>query len=172
MEQYTIPPEERARLLALLTMAWDGQWFLKIHDEYGWEEAARLNASVRAAFGRIEMRRMLRTLGKRAADDLEDAAQIIHTYFQQVLAAGFDAQFDVTKDKAEIAVTRCAAITGSKQAKLERHDQSCIACGGLWQAYTEMLLPNTPTQVEMREQMGSGASRCHIVIRAKEVHNG
>ena len=72
MEQYTIPPEERAHLLALLTMAWDRQWFLKIHDEYGWEEAARLNTSVRAAFGRIEMRRMLRTLGKRAADDLED----------------------------------------------------------------------------------------------------
>ena len=172
MEQYTIPPEERARLLVLLTMAWDGQWFLKVHDEYGWEEAARLNASVRAAFGRIEMRRMLWTLGKQAANDLEDAAQIIHTYFQQVLAAGFDAQFDITKDKAEIAVTRCAALAGSKQAGLERYDQSCIACEGLWQAYAEVLLPNTSTQVEAKEQMGCGASKCHIVVRTREVHNG
>jgi hypothetical protein len=172
MEQYIISPEERAHLLALLAMAWDGQWFLKVHAEHGWEEASRLNASVRAAFGRIEMRRMLRALGKRAADDLEDAVQIIHTYFQQALAAGFDAEFDVTKDRAEIAVMRCAALRGSKQAGLERHDQSCIACRGLWQAYAEVLLPETFTQVEVKEQMGRGASRCHIVVRTMEVHNG
>jgi hypothetical protein len=27
-------------MLALLAMAWDGQWFLKVYDEYGWEAAA------------------------------------------------------------------------------------------------------------------------------------
>ncbi len=171
MEQYEISTERKARMLALLAMAWDGQWFLKVYDEYGWAAAARLNAQVRAAFGRIEMRRMLRALGKRAADDLEDAAQIIRAYFQQVLAAGFDAEFVGAGDQTEIIVTRCAALSGAKRAGLERHDQSCIACQGLWQAYFEVLLPGTPVEVELKEQMGRGAPRCHAVIKAGRTHH-
>jgi hypothetical protein len=166
MEQYVISPERKARLLALLAMAWDGQWFLKVCDEYGWEAAARLNARVRVAFGRIEMRRMLRVLGKQAADDLVDAARIILAYFREMLAAGFDAEFTVEEDRIEVAVMRCAALLGSKRAGLERHDQSCIACQGLWQAYCEVLLPDVPVEVEVKEQMGYGASKCHIVICA------
>jgi hypothetical protein len=177
MEQYAVSPEKRARMLALLAMAWDGQWFLKVYDEYGWEAAARLNARVRAAFGRIEMRRMLRALGKRAADDLEDAVQIIMAYFRDVLAAGFDAEFTSEGDRAEITVTRCAALTGAKRARtrmpgLERHDQACIACQGLWHAYFDVLLPDTPAEVGMREHMGCGAPRCTIVIRAGRTNDG
>ncbi len=171
MEQYIISPEKRAHMLALLTMAWDGQWFLKVHDEYGWEAAARLNARVRAALGRIEMQRMLRALGKRAADDLVDATRIIHVYFREVLAAGFDAEFIVEADRIEIIVTRCAALSGSKRAGLERHDQACIACHGLWQTYVEVLLPDTPVEVEVKEQMGYGATRCRIVICARRTHD-
>lgn len=168
VKEYTVPPEKRARMLALLAMAWDGQWFLKVYDEYGWEAAARLNARVRASFGRLEMRRMLRALGKRAADDLQDAADIIRAYFRQVLAAGFEAEFVGEGRRIEIFVTRCAALAGAKRAALERHEQACIACPGLWQAYLEVLLPDTPVEIEMRQQMGSGASRCHVVIEAGE----
>ena len=166
MEEYAIPAETRARMLALLAMAWDGQWFLKVYDEYGWEAAARMNARVRAAFGRIEMRRMLRALGKESAADLEDAVHIVQVYFRDVLAAGFDAAFRNDRDRAEITVTRCAAYLGSKRAGLERHDQACIACRGLWHAYFEVLLPGTPVEVELKEQMGHGAARCTIAIRA------
>jgi hypothetical protein len=158
-------------MLALLAMAWDGQWFLKVCDEYGWEAAARLNAQVRAAFGRIEMRRMLRALGKRAADDLLDAARIILTYFQEVLAAGFDAEFAIEGNQAEITIARCAALSGSKRAGLERYDQSCIACQELWHAYFEVLLPDTPIEVEMKEQMGHGASRCRVVIYTGRIYD-
>jgi hypothetical protein len=163
-EQYIIPLEKKVRMLALLAMAWDGQWFLKVCDEYGWEAATQLNAQVRSAFGRIEMRRMLRALGKRSADDLEDGAKIIRSYFQEVLAAGFDAEFVVGDDRVEVTVTRCAALLGSRRAGLERHDQSCVACPGLWHAYFEVLLPDIPIEIEMGEQMGYGASRCHVTI--------
>lgn len=168
MERYAVAPETKAHMLALLAMAWDGQWFLKVYDEYGWDAAALLNARVRAAFGRIEMRRMLRALGKRTADDLEDAVHVILAYFRDVLAAGFDAEFVTADDCAEIMVTRCAALSGSMRAGLERHDQACMACRGLWHAYFEVLLPDTPVDVELKEQMGRGASRCHIAIRAGE----
>ncbi len=165
----SIPPERRARLLALLAMAWDGQWFLKVYDEYGWEAAARINARVRAAFGRIEMRRMLHALGKRKAKDLDDAVRIIRAYFRDVLAAGFDARFVVEGNRAEVIVTRCAALWGSKRAGLERHDQACIACRGLWDAYFETLLPDTRVRVELQECMGDGAARCRAVIHAGRV---
>ena len=173
---YAISPEKRARLCALLAMAWDGQWFLKVYDEYGWDAAVRLNARVRAAFGRIEMRRMLRALGKQAAVDLEDAIQVILVYFQDVLAAGFDAEFAIEGDRAVITVTRCAAHLGSKRARIktrgqERHDQACIACRGLWHAYFEVLLPDSPVEVDLKEQMGHGAPRCHIAIRAERSHD-
>jgi hypothetical protein len=176
VEPYAISPEKRARMCALLAMAWDGQWFLKVYDEYGWDAAARLNARVRAAFGRIEMRRMLRALGKQTAVDLEDAVQVILAYFQDVLAAGFDAEFAVESDQVEITVTRCAAHLGSKQAHIkmegqERHDQACIACRGLWHAYFEVLLPDCPVEVELKEQMGHGAPRCHVAIRAGRSHD-
>ena len=163
-----ISSEKRARTLALLAMAWDGPWFLKVREEYGWEAATRLNAQVRAAFGRIEMRAMLRALGQRAADDLADAAQIINTYFREVLAAGFDAQFTVAEERVEIIVTRCAALSGSKRAGLERYDQACIACQSLWPVYLETLLPGTPVGVEIKERMGCGASQCRIVIQREE----
>ena len=172
MEPYTVPAEKRARMLALLAMAWDGQWFLKVYDEYGWEAAVRLNARVRVAFGRIEMRRMLRALRKRTADDLEDATQIILAYFRDVLAAGFDAEASSEGERAEITVTRCAALSGARRAGLERYDQACIACQGLWHAYFEVLLPHIPVEVEMKECMGHGASRCHTVIRAGRIYDG
>ena len=169
--EYTIAPEARARMLALLAMAWDGQWFLKVYDEYGWDAAARLNARVRAAFGRIEMRRMLRALGKQAAADFEDAVRIIMAYFRNVLAAGFDAELTCDQDRAEITVSRCAAYAGSSRAGLERHDQACVACRGLWQAYFEVLLPDTPVGIELKEQMGCGAPRCRIAIWAGRSHD-
>jgi hypothetical protein len=171
VERYAIPPEKQARMLALLAMAWDGQWFLKVYEEYGWDAAARLNARVRAAFGRIEMRRTLRALGKRTAADLEDAVQVILAYFRDVLAAGFDAGFASAGDRTEITVTRCAAHSGAQRAGLERHDQACIACPGLWHAYFEILLPDTPVEVELKEQMGHGAPQCHIVIRTERSHD-
>ena len=62
---------------------------------------------------------MLRALGKQTAVDLEDAVQIILAYFQDVLAAGFDAErlpttVEVTGsrlagDEASINVDRPAA---------------------------------------------------------------
>jgi len=172
MAQYAISSETRANMVALLAMAWDGQWFLKVYDEFGWETAARLNARVRAAFGRIEMRRMLRALGKQAANDLDDAAQIIFTYFRGVLAAGFDAELAAAGEQIDITVARCAALLGSQRAGLERYDQACIACQGLWSAYFEVLLPEASVEVELREQMGHGAPKCHIVIHARRSHDG
>ena len=88
-----------------------------------------------------------------------------------MLTAGFDAEFTVEGDRTEITVTRCVALSGSERVELERHDQACIACRGLWQAYFDVLLPDTPVEVALKEQMGHGAPRCHIAIRTGRIYN-
>ncbi len=58
-KMYEIPPEARAQVMAGLALAWDGQWFLKVNDKFGWDAAAEINVRTRNAFGRIEMRSTL-----------------------------------------------------------------------------------------------------------------
>ena len=52
-ELYEFSPEVRSMLLSRLLMAWDGQWYLKLYDRFGWDIATDLNARVRADYGRI-----------------------------------------------------------------------------------------------------------------------
>lgn len=162
---YNLPDAERARMLARLALAWDGQWFLKVYEEAGWETAARLNAQVRQAFGRIEMLMLLRALGKRQADDPADAALLLAAYFDQVLAAGFRGQFRAEGDSVHVTVTECAALDGSRRAGLERTDQACVACAGLLRVYFETLLRGCTAEVHTVAQMGSGAECCQYVVQ-------
>ncbi len=164
---YPLEPDDLMRVLPRLMLAWDGQWFLKVHDEFDWETATRLNARVRAAFGRIEMRTMLRALGKRRADDLPDAVRVLRTYIERVFAAGFAGDFHVDGDRLEASITTCAAWEGAKRAALERADQACIACETLWPAWFKALLPNHQITLDVQGRMGYGDPRCHFVVHCK-----
>ena len=161
---YSLEPDDLLWALPRLMLAWDGQWFLKVHDEFDWETAARLNARVRAAFGRIEMRTMLRALDKRYADDVPDAVRILRTYIRTVFAAGFESDFRVSGDRLDAYVTKCAAWEGARHAALERTDQACIACEELWSAWFKTLLPNRKIQFDIHWRMGYGDARCHFVL--------
>ena len=44
-KMYDIPHEVRGRVMAGLALAWDGQWFLKVKDRFGWDAAAEINAT-------------------------------------------------------------------------------------------------------------------------------
>jgi hypothetical protein len=162
---YPLQAADLIRVLARLMLAWDGQWFLKVCDEFDWETAAGLNARVRAAFGRIEMRSMLQVLGKESADDLHDAVRILRTYIEQVFAAGFVGDFRVAGNRLDAYVTECAAWEGAQQAALERTDQACIACERVWVAWFKTLLPNRDISFDIQARMGYGAPRCHFVLQ-------
>ena len=167
LDVYTVETDDLLWALPRLMLAWDGQWFLKVHDELDWETAVCLNARVRAAFGRIEMRMMLKALGKRYADDVPDAVRVIRTYVGQVFAAGFEGDFRATEARMETYVTECAAWEGAKRAALERTNQACIACEGLWRAWFRTLLPNRSIGVNIHESMGDGDAQCHIVVEVE-----
>jgi hypothetical protein len=162
---YPLQAADLIRVLARLMLAWDGQWFLKVCDEFDWQTAAGLNARVRAAFGRIEMRSMLQVLGKESADDLHDAVRILRTYIEQVFAAGFVGDFRVAGNRLDAYVTECAAWEGAQQAALERTDQACIACERVWVAWFKTLLPNRDISFDIQARMGYGAPRCHFVLQ-------
>jgi hypothetical protein len=165
---YNLSERDRADLMARLAMAWDGQWFLKVYEEYGWDTAALINARVRQAFGRIEMLLLMRILGKQRAKDLQDAVHLLQVYYNQVFTAGFSGQFKVVGDTVHISVTECAAMAGAQRAGLERSDQACIACSGLFQVFFETLLRGQRVDVETLEQMGCGAEQCNSVVRVRE----
>jgi hypothetical protein len=163
---YPLQTADLMQILPRLMLAWDGQWFLKVCDEFGWETAAGLNARVRAAFARISMRAMLEVLGKRSADDLQDAVRIVRAYIEQVFAAGFAGDFRVASDRLDAYVTECAAWQGAKLAALERTDQACIACEKVWVAWFKTLLPQPDISFDIHSRMGYGAPRCHFVLKS------
>jgi hypothetical protein len=163
-ELYEFPPEAQSALLTRLLMAWDGQWYLKVYDRYGWDVATELNARVRADYGRIEMRSALRALDKRRADDLIDAVRVLRSYYE-LFGEAFQVVYQTSAHQVDAFISRCAALEGSKRARLERYDQACVACETLWPAWFRALMPGCEFSLDIKGRMGRGASGCHFVIR-------
>jgi hypothetical protein len=156
-------------LLRKLMLYWDGQWFLKTAEQVGLEAAIDLNARVRASFGRIEMRLLLKAVGKPQADGLLDAMHLIETYAEAFMGSRLRAEFFVSgTEEADIRIYRCAAYEGAKRAALPRADQACVACETLWNAWLEILLPDDPIQVKILQRQGKGDAVCHFLMRAEQ----
>jgi hypothetical protein len=166
---YALSEADQIKMLRKLMLYWDGQWFLKAVEAFGLEAAIRLNAEVRAAFGRIEMRMLLKTVGKERAADLVDALRLLDTYAGTFLGGGIRSEFAaLDADRAEVIVRRCAAYEGAKRAALPRQDQACVACEGLWNAWLETLLPGARVHVRYPLRLGMGDPQCLFQIQIEE----
>jgi hypothetical protein len=144
---------------------WDGQWFLKTVKAFGLEAGIELNAKVRTSFGRIEMRTLLKAVGKKRADDLPDAMRLLETYAQAFMRGRLRAEFTALDDeRAEVIVSRCAAYEGAKLAALPRQDQACVACETLWNAWIEVLLPGMEVDIQYPMRQGRGDPVCEFLI--------
>lgn len=164
---YSLSDVDQVKLLRKLMLYWDGQWFLKTAEQFGLEAAIDLNARVRASFGRIEMRLLLKAVGKPQADDLPDALHLLETYAEAFMGSSLRADFIVLgSQEAEVQVSRCAAYEGAKQAALARVDQACVACETLWSAWLEILLPEDQIQIDVRQRQGKGDSICRFRFQA------
>jgi hypothetical protein len=164
-ESYSISDARQAQMLRKLLLYWDGQWFLKSVDAFGLDAAIELNARVRAAFGRIEMSLLLKTVGKSQADDLPDALQLLNTYARVFMGGGLRAEFvSLDDNQAEVIVRHCLAYEGAKRAALPRVDQACTACETLWDVWFETLLPGARVTVQYPLRMGKGDDFCQFEI--------
>lgn len=162
---YQLSAEEQVHMLRRLMLYWDGQWFLKAVDAFGLDAAVSLNARVRASFGRIEMRLLLKALGKEQADDLPDAMRMLDLYTQAFMGRSIQAEFvTVGEALSQVIVRRCPAYEGAKLAALPRQDQSCVACEGLWSAWLETLLPGAHLTVHYPLRQGKGDQVCSFLI--------
>jgi hypothetical protein len=166
---YSLSETDQVKLLRKLMLYWDGQWFLKTTDQFGLEAAIDLNAQVRASFGRIEMRLLLKTVGKSQADSLPDAMRLLETYAEAFMGPRLRAEFiALNAEEAKVLVYRCAAYEGAKRADLPRVDQACVACETLWSAWLEVLLPQDQIQVEIVQRQGKGDATCQFLICARQ----
>jgi hypothetical protein len=164
VELYPLSDAEKVKMLRKLALFWDGQWFLRSVEKFGLEAAIDLNAIVRSAFGRIEMRTMLKAIGKTQADDLADALRMIATHTDLLLGPGVRADYHLDQDRARIIVRRCAAFEGAKRANLERQDQACVTCETLWDSWFGALLPEAQIDVRYPQRQGMGDSVCEFVV--------
>lgn len=164
MEIYAIPEAKKVKMLRKLALYWDGQWFLKSVEKFGLEEAIELNAMVRTAFGRIEMRILLQAVGKKHADGLPDALRMIATHSDLLLGPGVRADYQMGDGMARVLVRRCAVFEGAKRANLPRQDQACVTCETLWNAWLEILLPETKISVQYPQRQGKGDPICEFII--------
>ena len=165
---YEIPAGVRAQVMAGLALAWDGQWFLKANDKFGWDAAAELNIRTRHAFGRIEMRSTLMALGKKKADSLQDALEIWQAYFRMFGAdrGVFAGDYAIEGNTLAVTVHKCAAWEGAKRARLEKDVQACLTCENLWNAWFGTLLPDHDVSQEVTARMGFGDPACRFRITA------
>ncbi|HTZ39030.1 MAG TPA: hypothetical protein VMB77_02645 [Syntrophales bacterium] len=165
---YEISSELRAQVMAGLALAWDGQWFLKVNDKYGWNAAAEINIRTRHAFGRIEMRNTLLALGKKKADDLQDALEVWQAYFRMFGAdrGVFAGDYAIEGDTLIVTVNKCAAWEGAKRARLKKDVQACLTCENLWQVWFSALMPDHEVSQETIARMGFGAPQCRFRVTA------
>jgi hypothetical protein len=164
LELYQLSDEDKVKMLRKLALFWDGQWFLRAVDKFGLEAAIELNATVRNAFGRIEMRTILKGVRKKQADDLTDAVRMIATHTDLLLGPGVRADYLLEQDQARIIVRRCAAFEGAKRANLERKDQACVTCETLWDTWLQSLLPESDIVVRYPQRQGRGDPVCEFII--------
>jgi len=163
---YPLSDADQVHMLRKLMLYWDGQWFLKTAETFGLEAAIDLNARVRASFGRIEMRTLLKTVGKSRADGLPDAMRLLDTYAAAFMGQSLRAEFVVVDaERAEVLIRRCAAYEGAKRAALPRVDQACVACETLWNVWLETLLPDTRAEVQYPMRQGKGDAYCRFIIQ-------
>jgi hypothetical protein len=162
---YQLSDAKQAQMLGKLMLYWDGQWFLKAVEAFGLEAAIDLNARVRTSFGRIEMRTLLKVVGKKQADDLADAMRLLEIYSRAFMRGRLRAEFTVlADDQAQVTVSRCAAYEGAKLAGLPRRDQACVACETLWDAWFEALLPGVEWDVQFPTRQGKGDPVCRFIV--------
>ena len=168
-ESYDVTRPAQIDMLRKLALYWDGQWFLNCVDEFGLDAAIRLNQRVRASFGRIEMRSVLKAAKKKQADDLTDAIRLLNTYLDVFMGKRLKARFvQLSPTQATAQVTHCPAYEGAKRAKLPRSDQACVACDTLWPVWLHTLLPDRAVRFQTVRQRGTGAPDCHFTIHIED----
>jgi hypothetical protein len=168
LASYHLSDAQQAQMLGKLMLFWDGQWFLKAVDAFGLDAAIELNARVRTSFGRIEMRTLLKAVGKKKADDLPDAMRLLETYAQAFMRGRLRAEFAALRDdQAQVVVSRCAAYEGAKLAALPRQDQACVACETLWDAWLETLLPGMEWDIQFPKRLGKGDPVCKFIATTR-----
>ncbi|GAB6273945.1 MAG: hypothetical protein STSR0004_08080 [Peptococcaceae bacterium] len=163
-KSYSLLEATKSELLSKLMLAWDGQWFLKVVEEYGLENGLRLNTKVRLAFARIEMRLLLDVLNKKEAYNFEEAIGIINFYCREVLNIDSRHEIEIVNHSANIKVTFCPILENCRRANLPRCDQACLGCPQIWQEWLKVLLPKEECHAQAVKQMANNDDFCLLYI--------
>ncbi len=154
---YEINQNKQLEVIRWLMYAWDGQWVSRTTAVYGPTEASKLDTRVRGAFGKVEMKALLALLGKKQADNLEDAAEMLKTYFGLMFGErGFQGRFLPVAaapsggTRLQVEVSRLIALDSLKKVAQAAGEKPDLACELLWQSWLDTLLPQSQLEVTLR----------------------
>ena len=158
---YEIDQSKGIEVLRWLMYSWDSQWLSRTGAVYGPAEASKINSRVRSAFGKVEMRTLLALLGKKQADGLADAAEMLKAYFGLVFGPrGFEGQIKPVEagptgsPRLQVEVKRLMPFDALKKAAQAAGESPATACELLWTGWMETLLPEAHIQVTLRSAGG------------------
>jgi len=166
-KKYILDSSNKTRMLQRLTLAWDGQWFMKTSEKFGTTEAITLNQTVGKSVQRIVARMSLKEWKLDKAVDFEDAGRMIRGMLDWSQGHFWKTNLEIAKGSINIEVLRCPLYEGAKQANLERIDQACLNCEDVWSIWLDTLLPGQKVSVTHLSRMSEDSNNC--LIRLEKV---
>lgn len=162
---YLLDDSRKNELLRGLMLAWDGQWFIKIAERFGMEDALLMNEAVGNAVKKLIARMSLRAWNREKADDFMDAGRMMQSILDWTQGGYMHTSFDISTESIRIAVSFCQAYEGARKANLKRMDQACLNCQSMWPIWIETLLPGQKVAIDYASRISQGDATCLIHIR-------
>ncbi|MDY7033824.1 MAG: hypothetical protein SVY10_18170 [Thermodesulfobacteriota bacterium] len=79
-KQMSLSPEQREKILQNLMVLWDGRWFLKTVEKFGFNAATELNLAITKSFGKTEMKLLLAETHFGEIKNIEDFKAIMDIF--------------------------------------------------------------------------------------------
>jgi hypothetical protein len=142
---------------------WDGQWYLKSKNKYGFEEANKLNQKVVFSIGKIEVRHILSALGIKKGDikTVSEMFKVMNTIMDVLIPKVMKFKFVAQSENEGIAYVDKCFIWKEVQKTKEALDYVC-ACNFRHRGWLEAMGLNG--QIIALKRFSNGDNCCEFMF--------
>ncbi|GAB4340204.1 MAG: hypothetical protein Kow0099_15990 [Candidatus Abyssubacteria bacterium] len=130
----TLDSKELKELIVKCWMTHDGLWFYHCLQECGIDKTSRINQAAARAIGAVEVKRIMRALGKEKIETFEELVEFVLDGLDVIRGSFMDFTFDASSDNIlRIRANRCFAYEGiKKMGAIEGYDCGIFARMAGW----------------------------------------
>jgi hypothetical protein len=162
-DKYEIPLSTQKFILQMCMAQWDGQWYLKSKNKYGFEEANKLNQKVVFSIGKIEVRHILSALGIKKGDikTVSEMFKVMNTIMDVLIPKVMKFKFVAQSENEGIAYVDKCFIWKEVQKTKEALDYVC-ACNFRHRGWLEAMGLNG--QIIALKRFSNGDNCCEFMF--------